>query len=102
VGGLDPQRDRPAVLRYAVLLARIERVYLWLAQQPDEVFSDPKGGDVHAVFERLEKWETGADRAEDRLAIAPLTRGSRFGLGGGALGRVESHSPVHVNDPRSS
>lgn len=71
---LDPVRDRAAVLRYAVLLARIERVYLWLSRQSDDVFSDAPVGEVHAVFERLEKWEAGAERAEDRLAIAPLTR----------------------------
>jgi len=76
---LDAVRDRPAVMRYAVLLARIERVYRWLAEQADDVFSDTDDGEAHRIFERLEKWESGADRAEDRLAIAPLTR-ARLGL----------------------
>ena len=35
---LDPERDRAAVSRYAVLLARIERVYDWLSAQTDAVF----------------------------------------------------------------
>ena len=30
---LDPQRDGPAIFRYAVILSRIERVYRWLGEQ---------------------------------------------------------------------
>ena len=76
---LDPTRDRAAVTRYAVKLARIERVYRWLVDQEDEVFADAERGEAHRVFDRLEKWEGGAARDEERLAIAPLTR-ARLGL----------------------
>lgn len=76
---LDRVRDRPAVLRYCVLLARLERVYEWLASQPDEVFADPEAGEAHRIFERVERWERAADTAEDRLALAPLAR-HRFGF----------------------
>ena len=74
-----PTRDGAAVFRYCVTLARIERVYRWLAEQDDEVFTDLSAGEVHAVYQRLEQWEASAERAEDKLAIAPLTR-ARLGL----------------------
>ncbi len=76
---LDAARDGAAVFRYAVTLARVERVYRWLSEQDDAVFVDEEAGKPHGVFERLEKWETQADRAEERLAIAPLTR-AKLGL----------------------
>ena len=76
---LDQVRDGPALFRYCVSLARIERVYRWLAEQDDEVFVDRKAGEVHAVYGRLERWENQASRAEEQLAIAPLTR-ARLGL----------------------
>ncbi len=71
---LEPERDDPAVRRYAVLLARIERVCRWLAGQDDDVFADGEAGEVHGVYERLERWERQAATAEEQLAIAPLTR----------------------------
>jgi len=76
---LDPNRDGPAVLRYGLALARCERVYVWLADQDDSVFADAEAGDVHAVYERLERWERQAAADEERLAIAPLTR-AKLGL----------------------
>lgn len=76
---LDAVRDGPAIFRYAVLLARIERTYQWLADQPDAVFADLSSGTAHGVYERLERWERAADSAEDKLAIAPLTR-AKLGL----------------------
>ncbi len=72
------ERDGPAVMRYATLLARIERVYAWLAEQDDPVFAD-RDGRTHGVFPRLEQWERQAGAAEDRLAISPLTR-TRLGI----------------------
>mgnify|MGYP000489331585 CR=1 FL=1 len=81
---LDAVRDGPALARYAVLLARIERVQDWLALQPDSVFVNPdaKIPKAHPILERLAKWEEGAARAEDRLGISPLAR-HRMGLGTG-------------------
>lgn len=76
---LDPLRDGAAVFRYGMGLARIERVYLWLAAQDDAVFADAKQGEAHGVYERLERWERQAAADEERLAIAPLTR-ARLGL----------------------
>ena len=76
---LDPLRDGPAVFRYAMTLARIERVYCWLADKEDAVFSDAEQGEVHGVYERLERWERQASTDEERLAIAPLTR-TKLGL----------------------
>lgn len=76
---LDPVRDGAAVFRYSVALARIERVYAWLAEREDAVFDDTEAGTTHGVYERLERWERQADAAEERLAIAPLTR-ARLGL----------------------
>lgn len=76
---LDSVRDGAAVFRYSVTLARIERVYAWLAEREDAVFDDTEEGTVHKVYERLERWERQADAAEERLAIAPLTR-ARLGL----------------------
>ena len=75
---LDAQRDGPAITRYSVILARIERVYKWLAEQDDDVFQTDSGK-VHTVYDRLRQWENQATQAEDRLAIAPLTR-ARLGL----------------------
>lgn len=78
---LDATRDGPAVARYATLLARIERVHNWLAEQPDPVFRNPAAQipKVHPVLERLAKWEEGAARAEDRLGISPIAR-HRMGI----------------------
>lgn len=76
---LDGVRDGAAVWRYAVTLARIDRVYRWLSEQGDPVFADLEAGAAHGIYERLERWERQADKAEERLAIAPLTR-ARLGL----------------------
>lgn len=76
---LDEQRDAPAVKRYALVLARLERVYTWLEQQGDAVFSDADAGAVHGVYSRLERWESQAERAEQALALSPTTR-TRLGL----------------------
>lgn len=76
---LDPERDGVAVFRYAVVLARIERVYAWLAERDDGVFEDATEGKIHRCYERLERWEKQAAKDEERLAIAPLTR-ARLGL----------------------
>jgi hypothetical protein len=73
-GQLDQVRDGPAVLRYAVVLARIERVYAWLSEQDDAVFAEVGAGTTHGVYQRLERWERQASESEDKLAIAPLTR----------------------------
>jgi hypothetical protein len=78
-GHLDSTRDGPAVWRYAVVLARVERAHSWLSEQGDPVFVDVAAGRAHGIYERLERWEKQADAAEDRLAIAPLTR-ARLGL----------------------
>jgi hypothetical protein len=78
-GHLDAMRDGAAVARYAMALARVELVYRWLAEQGDPVFADVDAGVAHGIYERLERWERQADAAEDRLAIAPLTR-ARLGL----------------------
>jgi hypothetical protein len=71
---LDESRDGPAVMRYAICLARIERVLAWLSEQDDPVFEDVGSGKAHGVYERLERWERQASESEDKLAIAPLTR----------------------------
>lgn len=76
---LDVVRDGPAVRRYAMILARIERVHAWLAAQSDAVFSDLAAGDVWRVYERLERWEAASERAEAQLALSPATR-TRLGL----------------------
>ena len=90
---LDPMRDGAAVFRYSVALARIERVYAWLAEREDAVFDDTESGTTHGVYERLERWEKQADAAEERLALAPLTR-ARLGLdqlrGAQAIEEVEA------------
>lgn len=71
---LDAGRDGAALLRYAVNLARIERVYSWLAEQDDAVFEDATAGKAHGIYDWLGRWERAASDSEDRLAIAPLTR----------------------------
>jgi len=83
---LDELRDGPGVYRYCVVLSRLERAYTWLQAQPDSVFSSDlqasrasKAPSPHGVWERVEKWESQADRAEERLGISPLAR-SRLGL----------------------
>jgi hypothetical protein len=76
---LDATRDAAATFRYCVALSRIERCYVWLAEQGDPVFADVDAGEVHAVYHRLERWERQAEVAEDKLAISPLTR-ARLGL----------------------
>jgi hypothetical protein len=76
---LDPAKDGASLARYGLLLARLARSYEWLAAQPDDLFSDPEAGTVHAVLERIERWERQAADAEHRLAVDPFTR-SRLGL----------------------
>jgi hypothetical protein len=76
---LDSLRDGHAVMRLAVALARIERVWAWLAEQDDAVFSDTEAGEVHGVHERLSRWERQAAADEDRLGISPVTR-AKLGL----------------------
>jgi hypothetical protein len=76
---LDPARDGAGVLRYAMVLARIERVYQWLGKQADPVFEDVATGAVHGVYTRLQGWERQAAADEERLAVAPLTR-AKLGL----------------------
>jgi transposase len=78
-GHLDAVRDGAAVARYAMTLARVELVYRWLGGRGDPVFVDADLGVAHGIYGRLEQWERACDRAEDRLAIAPLTR-ARLGL----------------------
>ena len=68
------RRDSPAVARYAIALARCERIYSWLAGQADPVFADLDAGQVHAVFGRLERWERQASDCERELAISPRER----------------------------
>jgi hypothetical protein len=94
---LDQARHGPAVFRYAVNLARIERVYAWLAEQEDEVFLDLHSGEPHGVYRELAQWENGASRAEEQLAIAPLTR-ARLGLD---LQRAQ-HTAEHREAARSA
>ena len=76
---LNATRDGLGVLRYAMLLARLERAYDWLAEQGDDLFADVATGAVHALYERIGVWERQASRDEERLAIAPFTR-ARLGL----------------------
>jgi hypothetical protein len=78
-GHLEELRDGAAVVRYAMTLARIERVYSWLAERDDPVFSDLDAGTIHAVHQRLGEWEKRADALEAQLCIAPLTR-AKLGL----------------------
>ena len=70
--------NRAGVLRYCTILARIEQVYTWLDEQPHAVFEDARRGKTHPVYERLEKWEAAADRAETRLGISPRARFELF------------------------
>lgn len=74
---LDRRRNAQAVARLAILYARIGRAYEYLVEQPDPVFA--RRGQVHPIYERLERWERQASAEEDRLAISPLTR-ARLGL----------------------
>jgi hypothetical protein len=76
---LDAARDGAAILRYSIALARCERVYRWLAEQPDDTFADVERGTTHAVLDRLRRWESQCDTAERALAIQPLTR-AKLGL----------------------
>jgi hypothetical protein len=79
---LDPARHGGpggAVCRYARARARVALVYDWLDSKSHSVFSDEDAGEMHGVFERLEKWERQCDAAEAHLAIAPLTR-ARLGM----------------------
>jgi hypothetical protein len=71
---LDATRDGAAVVRYAVLLARVGRVYEWLSRQPDDVFADAEAGTPHAIYDRLARWESQCAAAERALTIDPLTR----------------------------
>lgn len=73
-GHLDDVRDQPAVLRYAMTLARLERAYSWLAEQDDELFADRDEGRVHGLLGRVAGWEAQAGREEERLAISPRER----------------------------
>jgi hypothetical protein len=76
---LDALRNGAAITRYATVLARCERVYKWLGEQPDDVFADVEHGITHPVLDRLRRWEGQADGHERALAIAPLTR-AKLGL----------------------
>jgi hypothetical protein len=76
---LDAAKDAHAVARYALLLAKVERVQMWLHEQPDEDFSDRETGAFHAAHEHLDRWEKRCEHAEHRLAIDPYTR-SKLGL----------------------
>jgi hypothetical protein len=78
-GHLDAMRDGAAILRYSTALARCERVYCWLAEQPDDTFADVVNGLTHSVLDRLRKWESQCDTAERALAITPLVR-AKLGL----------------------
>jgi hypothetical protein len=71
---LDVQRNGAAVARYAVACARCARIYEWLAEQPDDTFTDVDAGITHRVLDRLTKWESQCEAAERALTIAPLTR----------------------------
>jgi hypothetical protein len=71
---LDQSRDGLAVLRYARVLACLERAYWWLAEQPDDLFADVEKGVVHALYSRVALWERQASRDEERLAISPRER----------------------------
>ena len=74
------ERDRPAVLRYCAVLARLSRVYRWLNDPDrDPVFSDPDAGAVHGVHEQLSRWERQANELEAVLAISPR-EGAKLGL----------------------
>jgi cell pole-organizing protein PopZ len=75
---LESVRDHAGVLRYCTILARIEQVYTWLDEQPHAVFEDARRGKTHPVYERLEKWDAAADRAEARLAISARARFELF------------------------
>lgn len=76
---LDPVKDGPAVLRYAMVQARLATVYEWLDKQNSDTFADADRGVPHRVLERVEKWEKQCENAEHRLAIDPYTR-SKLGL----------------------
>jgi len=71
---LDGVRDVLAVRRLAVVLARIERVDSWLAEQDDPVFENAARGKAHRVYERWERWQRLATALERQLAMSPLTR----------------------------
>lgn len=71
---LDADRDGPALQRYAVALARVERVNEWLNEQDDPDFSNREAGVTHPVLDRLSKWESQCDMAEHRLGLSPLQR----------------------------
>jgi hypothetical protein len=89
-GHLDARRDGPAVLRLAMVYARLEHAYAWLAQQGDELFADRKAGKVHGLLGRVGIWEAAAGREEERLAISPRERTrlklDKLGLARGVLG----------------
>lgn len=72
-----------------MLLARIERTYRWLVEQGDAVFADAKA----------ERWERAADSAEDRLAIAPLTR-AKLGLDRMRGAALADHLAEHYGGER--
>lgn len=95
-GHLDPAKDGPAVARYAVALARCERTWAWLAEQPDDTFSDLEQGTVHSPLDRLARWEGQCDAAEHRLGISPL---QRVKLGLAKVAAVDAATALSEPDP---
>lgn len=79
---LHPVRDQPAVVRYATVLARLERLYLWIGDHPEmfeNLLASPQGPGPHGAWDRCERWERAAERAEQTLALSPLSR-ARLGI----------------------
>ena len=74
------ERDRPAVVRYASVLARLSRAYRWLGSDDrNPVFENEDAGTVHPVFEVVVRWERLAAECEAALAISPRER-AKLGL----------------------
>jgi hypothetical protein len=71
---LDPIRDGAAAFRLAMVYARLEHAYTWLAERGDEMFADRDTGEVHGLLGRVQMWEVQAGREEERLAISPRER----------------------------
>lgn len=66
--------ERPTTLRERELLQdlaqrlwQIDAVQEWLEAQPDPIFRDRATGEVHAVVDRLDEWQTAASRLRERL-----------------------------------
>lgn len=76
---LDAVRDSAGVWRYAKTMSKIDHIEAYLGEQSDPVFVDRAKGTIHPVVALLLALESRADKAEERLAIAPLTR-AKLGL----------------------